>query len=65
MSDGTVTEYSLDVSSDGMEAEDLGDGEETQSGPFDPKKVDIQVMSSIMDAIIKRLRTQPLCTESA
>jgi len=40
---------------DDMEKEDLGEMEESRSDPFNPKDVDIQVMQSIMDTIIKRL----------
>jgi len=41
---------------DQMEKEDLGEMEESRSDPFNPKDVDIQVMPSIMDTIIKRLK---------
>jgi len=56
----SMSEDVLELDSDGMEAEDLGDLEETRSDPFNPKDVDIQVMPSIMDAIIKRLRNEEI-----
>jgi hypothetical protein len=45
---------------DGTEKEDLSDSEETRFEPFNPKEVDIQVKSSIMDAIIKRLKNDEI-----
>ena len=56
MSDHIISENTIELDPDGLEAEDLGDMEETRSDPFNPKEVDIQVMSSIMDAVIKRLK---------
>jgi len=54
-----TSEIELDPSDD-MEKEDLGDSEESRSDPFNPKDVDIQVVPSIMDAIIKRLRNDEI-----
>jgi len=45
----------------GLEEEDLGDTQEdVWIEPFDPKRVDIQVTQSIMDAIIKRLKNNDI-----
>lgn len=61
MNISTVNEEKLELDpDDGMEKEDIGDGEETRSDPFNPKEVDIQVMSSIMDAVIKRLNNNEI-----
>ncbi len=50
------TDSFLEPDEDGSEKENVGETEEERTEPFDPKKVDIQVTQSIMDAIIKRLR---------
>jgi len=52
--------YCEERDEDGSEKENFGDMEEEQTEPFDPKKVDIQVTQSIMDAIIKRLRNNEI-----
>ncbi|MCK5679893.1 DUF262 domain-containing protein, partial [bacterium] len=53
-------EYTVEPDEDGSEKEDVGETEEERTEPFDPKKVDIQVTSSIMDAVIKRLRNHEI-----
>ncbi len=54
------TDYSVKKDSDGSEKENVGDIEEIPTEPFDPKRVDIQVNSSIMDSIIKRLKNDEI-----
>lgn len=53
-------EYSVEPDEDGSETENVGEMEEERTEPFDPKKVDIQVTQSIMDAIIKRLKNEDI-----
>ena len=55
-----ITNAQIIEDDDGTEKEDLGDFEETSFDPFNPKEVDIQVVSSIMDAIIKRLKNKEI-----
>jgi len=55
-----ITNAQIIEDDDGTEKEDLGDFDETSLDPFNPKEVDIQVVSSIMDAIIKRLKNKEI-----
>jgi hypothetical protein len=54
------TDRSVITDEDGSEKENFGEMEEERNEPFDPKKVDIQVTQSIMDAVIKRLRNNDI-----
>lgn len=58
MNDETQKEIVLesDIDDESLEIEDYGDEEESRSDPFNPKDVDIQVTTSVMDTIIKRLQ---------
>jgi hypothetical protein len=58
--DNDITHAQIIEDVDGTEKEDLGELEETRSDPFNPKEVDIQVVSSVMDLIIKRLKNNEI-----
>ena len=55
-----ITNAQIIEDDDGTEKEDLGDFEESRIEPFNPKEVDIQVVISIMDSIIKRLKNSEI-----